>query len=100
MTLSIGRRVVLSQYGNNREDTGPGDDKSFRPYAVGYVELPGQIIVESHIATSDFDALKIGQPMRLVIVPYSVSADGTQVMTFAFAPAGEESPARAAAREA
>ena len=27
---------------------GPGDERSFRPYAVGYVELPGQIIVESH----------------------------------------------------
>jgi hypothetical protein len=31
--------------------------------------------------------------MRLAIVPYTAGADGTEVMTFAFAPAGHESPA-------
>jgi uncharacterized OB-fold protein len=66
---------------------GPGDDTSFRPYAVGYVELPGQIIVESHIATDDFDALKIGQPMRLTLIPFRREPDGTETMIYGFAPA-------------
>lgn len=66
---------------------GPGDDRSFRPYAVGYVELPGQIIVESHIATSDFGALKIGQPMRLTLIPFRHDPDGTDVMIYGFEPA-------------
>ena len=34
--------------------------------------------------------LTIGQQMRLVIVPYTTRADGIEVMTFAFAPAGDE----------
>ena len=73
---------------------------TFQLYALGYVELPGEVMVEARLTEPDPARLAIGQPMRLAIVPYSVSADGTQVMTFAFAPAGEESPARAAAREA
>lgn len=73
---------------------------TFQSYALGYVELPGEVMVEARLTEPDPARLAIGQPMRLAIVPYSVSADGTQVMTFAFAPAGEEGPARAAAREA
>ena len=69
---------------------GPGDDKSFKPYAVGYVELPGQIIVESHIATDDFNALKIGMPVRLTLIPFRQEADGTQVMIYGFEPAGAD----------
>lgn len=65
---------------------GPGDDKSFKPYAVGYVELAGQIIVESHIATDDFAALKIGQPVELTLIPFREDADGTQVMIYGFKP--------------
>jgi hypothetical protein len=34
--------------------------------------------------------------MRLAIVPYTVRADGTEVMTFAFAPADGESHAGSA----
>src|SRR5689334_15157429 len=44
---------------------GADDEKSFRPYALGYVELPGEVIVESRIETDDFADLKVGQPMRL-----------------------------------
>jgi len=60
---------------------GPAD---FKPYAVGYVELPGQIIVESHIAAPDFNALKIGLPVRLTLIPFREEPDGTQVMTYGF----------------
>lgn len=56
----------------------------FKPYAVGYVELPGQIIVESHIAAPDFNALKIGLPVRLTLIPFREDPDGTQVMTYGF----------------
>jgi uncharacterized protein len=59
---------------------------TFQPYAVGYVELPGEVMVEARLTEPDPARLAIGQPMCLAIVPYSVSADGTQVMTFAFAP--------------
>jgi uncharacterized OB-fold protein len=64
---------------------------SFAPYAVGYVELPGEVMVEARLTEPDPDRLVIGQQMRLAIVPYSVSADGTEILTFAFAPAGSAS---------
>ncbi|MGO9189733.1 MAG: Zn-ribbon domain-containing OB-fold protein [Streptosporangiaceae bacterium] len=60
--------------------------ETFLPYALGYVELPGEVMVEARLTESDPARLAIGQPMRLVIVPYTVQADGTEVLTFAFAP--------------
>jgi uncharacterized OB-fold protein len=63
--------------------------ESFQPYALGYVELPGEIVVEARLTEPDPARLVIGQQMRLAIVPYTVTPDGSEVMTFAFAPAGE-----------
>ncbi len=80
-----------------RPPSPPYDGRSagtFQPYAVGYVELPGEVMVEARLTEPDPARLAIGQPMRLAIVPYSVSADGTQVMTFAFAPEPARDPPR------
>jgi uncharacterized OB-fold protein len=71
---------------------GRGDAKSFEPYAVGYVELPGQIIVESHIVCDDFNSLKIGAPMRLTLVPFRDDPDGAQVMIYGFEAADARQP--------
>jgi uncharacterized OB-fold protein len=60
------------------------DEGSFQPYAVGYVELPEGILVEARLTEPDPERLRIGQPMRLAVVPYARDADGTQVLTFAF----------------
>lgn len=69
----------------------------FRPYAVGYIELPGELMVEARLTEPDPARLAIGQPMRLAVVPYRVATDGTEVMTFAFAPAGPAAAAPAGA---
>jgi uncharacterized protein len=45
-------------------------------------------MVEARLTEPDPARLAIGQPMRLAIVPYSIRPDGTEIMTFAFAPAG------------
>ena len=66
--------------------------EAFEPYAVGYIELPGELLVEARLTEPDPDKLRIGQEMRLTLVPYTVRDDGTEVMTFAFAPAEEETP--------
>ena len=63
------------------------DDRSFKPYALGYIELPGQVIVESRIEVDDFASLKIGQPMQLMLQPFRKAANGDDVVTFAFKPA-------------
>lgn len=63
--------------------TGP---EAFEPYAIGYVELPGQVIVETRLANVDFDALRIGAPYRVTVIPFARDPDGTQVLTYAFEP--------------
>jgi uncharacterized protein len=65
---------------------GDDDDKTFKPFAIGYVELEGQVIVESRLETDDFATLKIGQPMRMTLVPFRKDSDGTEVLTYAFKP--------------
>ena len=59
----------------------------FEPLAVGYVELPGALVVESRLAEVAFEKLAIGMPVELAIVPLRTDPDGTTVMTFAFRPA-------------
>jgi uncharacterized OB-fold protein len=67
--------------------------ETFQPYALGYVELPGEVMVEARLTEPDPARLAIGQPMRLAIVPYRAGPDGTEIVTFAFAPVA---PAREA----
>jgi len=64
---------------------GADDEASFRPFAVGYVEFPGQVIVEGRIVTDDPKLLKIGQPMRVVTETFATSTRG-EVATYAFRP--------------
>lgn len=59
-----------------------GDD--FVPYAVGYVELDGEVKVETRLA--DASALRIGMEMELVLVPFRTDDAGNEVVTFAFRP--------------
>jgi len=55
---------------------------------VGYVELPGQLRVESRLTIADPEQLKIGMEMELVLDPLCIDEDGNQVVTYAFAPVG------------
>lgn len=64
---------------------GADDDRSFKPFALGYVELPGQVIVETRIATDDPSALKIGMPMQFTTEDFPLASGGSAV-TYAFAP--------------
>lgn len=66
--------------------TGAGDDRSFKPFALGYVELPGQVIVETRIVVDDPAHLKIGMNMELTAENFA-RAEGGDVLTYAFRPA-------------
>lgn len=69
--------------------TGP---EAFEPFAIGYVELPDQLIVETRLTGVAFDDLKIGAPFATVVIPFGSDAEGTQILTYAFAPVeGNES---------
>ncbi|MDQ0466913.1 putative OB-fold protein [Caulobacter ginsengisoli] len=65
---------------------GADDEASFRPFAIGYVELPGEVIVESRLEVDDFAALRVGLPMRLALAPFAL-AGGETVTSYVFRPA-------------
>lgn len=69
---------------------GDGEDGDFRPFAVGYVELPGELIVESRIVVEDFTALQIGEPMHITSLVYRHDEGGAPISTFAFEPEQEK----------
>ncbi|UMG91286.1 OB-fold domain-containing protein [Nocardioides sp. TF02-7] len=68
---------------------GATDPDSFEPWYVGLVELGGEIRVEGRLTGCDASTLRIGQRMRTVVVPFARRGD-EDVLTFAFAPVGEE----------
>ncbi|MFJ3779745.1 Zn-ribbon domain-containing OB-fold protein [Streptomyces sp. NPDC090075] len=68
------------------------------PWFVGLVELPGELRVEALLVGVTGETLAIGMPLRLVIVPFRDDEDGTEVVTFAFAP--DDAPEQQDEREA
>ena len=56
----------------------------FEPFALGYVELPGEVIVETRLTATE--GLKIGMAVELAIVPF----DATRA-TYAFRPVETQS---------
>lgn len=65
---------------------GNADPKTFEPYGVGYIELPGQLKVESRLTLNTPEELKIGMDMKMTMVPLYTNDDGDEVVTFAFGP--------------
>ena len=65
-----------------------GDDTgaSFEPFGVGLVQLDDVVRVESRLTESDPARLDFGIEVELRVVPFYVDADGTEIVTFAFAP--------------
>lgn len=53
----------------------------FQPFLIGYVELPGEVIVETRIVDASAAELVIGMPMEFAVVPF----DDTR-STYAFRP--------------
>ncbi len=60
--------------------------QDFVPYGVGYVELPGQVRVETRLTVSDPEQLTIGMEMEVVLQHLTTDDDGNNVVTYAFAP--------------
>ena len=61
-------------------------DESFEPFALGYVAIDGQCMVEARLTEADPEKLRIGQEMELQIIPVRTEESGRAVVTFAFAP--------------
>jgi uncharacterized OB-fold protein len=65
---------------------GPVSKDSYHPYAVGYVELEGQIRVETRLIDCEAARLRIGLAMELALERLWTDAHGRRVVTFAFRP--------------
>jgi uncharacterized OB-fold protein len=57
------------------------------PFGFGVVELPEELRVITRLEEADPSRLSFGMPMRFALAPLHTDADGTQVVTYAFAPA-------------
>lgn len=60
--------------------------ETFRPYGVGLVQLGDEVRVEARLTESDPSKLDFGMQLELVIVPFRVDEDGTEVVAYAFKP--------------
>lgn len=58
----------------------------FKPFALGYVELPGQVRVETRLVDCAPEQLRIGLPMRLTIRPLFRDEQGQDLLMYAFQP--------------
>lgn len=65
---------------------GDRSPEGFRPYVVGYIELPEGVLVESLIVGADPANLRIGQPVVSTTTTLDTT-DGRSLVTFAFTPA-------------
>ncbi len=81
--------VALSRHGTlwswTRQDFEPKPPfegpKPFKPFLLGYVELPGEVIVESRIVDVRLEDLELGMEMEFVVVPFDENRS-----TYAFQP--------------
>ena len=60
--------------------------ETFRPYGVGYLELPGGVRVEGRLTESDPAKLRIGMAMEVVFAPWRTEDNGDEVISFFFRP--------------
>ena len=67
-------------------------NEDFRPFVVGFVEIPDQVIAQGYI-DADPSTLTVGQPMETTVQPFATDSDGTAVTIYAFRP--ESAAARA-----
>jgi uncharacterized protein len=80
---------ALSRHGTlwswTRQDFQPKEPfegpEPFVPYLLGYVELPGEVIVETLIVDAKLDDLKLGMAMEFVVTPFDDARS-----TYAFRP--------------
>ncbi len=63
--------------------------ETFKPYGVGYLELPGAVRVEGRLTENDVDKLKIGMEMDVVFDVWNQDEEGNDLVTFFFKPVEE-----------
>ena len=86
----LGRRGKLWSYTiqRYRPKTPPyAGPEAFEPWAVAYVELPGETIVESRLTDVAFDDIEIGMELELTQLVFARGGGAEPVLVHAFRPA-------------
>ena len=65
-------------------------EESFVPYAVGYVDLDGDVRVEARLVDVSPSELRIGMELELTVVPLWEADSGEEIVVPAFRPATAE----------
>lgn len=89
-TVELGTRGTVWTWTSQEFKPPPpyaGPDE-FVAYYVGYVELPGELIVETYFTGYDDQHPEIGDDVELTIIAFGRNVDGDEVVTYAFQPAG------------
>ncbi len=60
--------------------------ETFKPYGVGYLELPGGVRVEGRLTENDPDKIQIGMEMDVVFETWRTEDNGDEVISFFFKP--------------
>jgi uncharacterized OB-fold protein len=60
--------------------------ETFKPYGVGYLELPNGVRVEGRLTESDPEKLHIGMVMDVVFKTFRTDDNGDEVISFFFQP--------------
>lgn len=95
--LPLGRQGTLWSYTVQRyrpKSPPYAGPEAFAPWAVAYVELPGEAIVEARLTDVDLDMIRIGMPLELALIPLDPGA-ADPVLTHAFRPVDPEMAASA-----
>lgn len=79
-TWTVQRFMPKSPYRSNETA------ENFKPYGVGYVELPGGVRVEGRLTENDPAKLRIGMAMEVVFQPFRTEDNGDEVVNFFFQP--------------
>jgi len=58
--------------------------ETFRPYGVGYIELPCGLKVESRLRENTPESLRIGMTMAMEIISVRKDEEGDDLVTFQF----------------
>ena len=68
--------------------------EAFEPWALGYVALPGETMVEARLIDVAFEDIRIGMALELALVPLDPTAPDSPI-THAFRPARSNESAAA-----
>jgi uncharacterized OB-fold protein len=69
---------------------GPETEADFAGYLMGFVELPEGVRVVTRLTGLEKDEVRIGMELELVILPFTVDPDGTEVVAYGFRPLRED----------